>query len=284
MAEVLFYRLIVTVDDFGRTDGRPSMVKAACFPIRDSVQAKQCADLLRELAAAGLLDLYEVDGKPFLQLRKWDNAPRAKESKFPPMSEGRALPAADDSASQANARDMHTHARKPRADADIPRTVLPETETETETETENRKPDAAASPRVRAVTVAELVADGLTPETAAEFLAHRKERRAKLTPRAWEGIKREAKAAGMSNEAAARKCLQRGWTGFESAWLTKDAQPSFGFNGPPPEVIEAKAAAVVDRTAQYLAEQERHAQAAQSPEAREAARRALERMGRRVGA
>ena len=30
-AEVLFYRLLVTVDDFGRANARPSMVKAACF-------------------------------------------------------------------------------------------------------------------------------------------------------------------------------------------------------------------------------------------------------------
>ena len=34
-AEVLYYRLLVTVDDFGRYDARPAMLKAACFPIKE---------------------------------------------------------------------------------------------------------------------------------------------------------------------------------------------------------------------------------------------------------
>lgn len=277
LAEVLFYRLIVTVDDFGRTDGRASMVKAACFPIRDSVTAATCDVLLRELAAAGLVDLYSVDGKPFLALRKWDNAPRAKESKYPAPADGCMHLHASADGPRADADDVHTDARSPR-------TVLPVTETETETGTDNRKPDADASPRVRAVTVPDLVADGLTAETAAEFLAHRKRRRANLTPRAWEGIKREAVAARITPEQAARKCMERGWTGFEAAWLTQQQQPGFGFGGPTPEQADAKAAAVVDKTADYLAEQQRHAQAAQSPEARAAARAALERLGRKVSA
>ena len=119
-AEVLFYRLLVTVDDFGRADARPAMVKAACFPIKESVDATGCAELLDELADAALIDLYAVDGKPYLQMRKWDNAPRAKESRFPPMHDG---------------------CMRMRASVCAPRTLLPETVTGTGTETENRKPE-----------------------------------------------------------------------------------------------------------------------------------------------
>lgn len=124
LAETLFYRLLVTVDDFGRSDARPAMVKAAAFPIKESVDAGICADLLDELADAGLIDLYSVDGKPYMQMRKWDNAPRAKDSKFPPLHDGCMLV---------------------RASVCKPRTLLPVTVTVTGTgtgtETENRKPE-----------------------------------------------------------------------------------------------------------------------------------------------
>ena len=33
--EVLFYRLIVTCDDFGRYDGRTKIIKGSCFPLKD---------------------------------------------------------------------------------------------------------------------------------------------------------------------------------------------------------------------------------------------------------
>jgi len=119
LAEVLFYRLLVTVDDFGRFDARPAMVKAACFPVRDSVTAADCARLLADLQRNGLLVIFEVEGKPYLQLLRWENVPRAKASKYP---------------------QPHAHAHtcsQVHADADEPRTVLPVTETETETENRN---------------------------------------------------------------------------------------------------------------------------------------------------
>ena len=34
--EVLFYRLIVACDDYGRFDGRPSVIKGYCFPLKDT--------------------------------------------------------------------------------------------------------------------------------------------------------------------------------------------------------------------------------------------------------
>ena len=113
-AEVLYYRLLVTVDDFGRTDARPAMLKAACFPIRDSATPKACAAWLAELQEAELLEVYEVDGKPYMQMLRWDNIPRATSSKFPSLPEIRAQ--------------LHTSVCSPR-------TVVPLTVTVTETET-----------------------------------------------------------------------------------------------------------------------------------------------------
>lgn len=113
--ETMFYRLLVTVDDYGRTDARPQMVKAACFPIKEAMTAARCAASLKALAEAGLVELYEVDGKPYLQMCKWDNTPRAGASKYP--------------------QPAHTCAQA-QTGADNPRTLLPLTVTETETETD----------------------------------------------------------------------------------------------------------------------------------------------------
>ena len=83
LAENLFYRLLVTVDDFGRFDSRPAMIKASCFPIKESVSINKCKDLIDELARSGLVSVYQSHGKNVLQMSKWDNVPRQKESKYP---------------------------------------------------------------------------------------------------------------------------------------------------------------------------------------------------------
>lgn len=86
LAEVLFYRLLVTVDDFGRFDSRAALVKSKCFPVRDTVTAQDVDTMLEELHKKQVISLYEVDGRRYLQMSKWTNIPRAKVSKFPEMS------------------------------------------------------------------------------------------------------------------------------------------------------------------------------------------------------
>lgn len=82
-AEALWCRLLVTVDDYGRFDGRPSLVKSQCYPVKESVTAAHCDQLLRELDAKGAIVVFLVGGKPYLQMQKWTNTPRAAKSKFP---------------------------------------------------------------------------------------------------------------------------------------------------------------------------------------------------------
>lgn len=87
MAETLYYRLLATVDDFGRFDARPSMIKAQCFPIKDSVNAKKCQELMHELATCNLIILYRNCDKDYLQMCKWENVPRSRVSKFPAVTD-----------------------------------------------------------------------------------------------------------------------------------------------------------------------------------------------------
>ncbi len=87
--EVLFYRLIVVCDDYGRFDGRPAVVKGSCFPLKDDITKKQIADALNKLSTVGLVRGYEVRGKSFLQLTAWEKHQqiRAKNSKYPAPDE-----------------------------------------------------------------------------------------------------------------------------------------------------------------------------------------------------
>ena len=82
--EVLFYRLIVSADDFGRYDGRPAIIKGRLFPLA-GVTTKQIDEALKKLASVGIVALYEIDGHGYLQILAWERhqSPRAKKSKYP---------------------------------------------------------------------------------------------------------------------------------------------------------------------------------------------------------
>lgn len=126
-SETLYYRLVVTVDDFGRFDARPSMVKAHCFPIKDAITPRHVADMLVRLAQEDLIQLYEADGKPYLQMTRWDNKPRAAASHYPDPPDKCAQ--------------VRTDARNPRAPAPVT-----ETGTGTETDKGGKPPAPAPAP------------------------------------------------------------------------------------------------------------------------------------------
>ena len=63
--EVLFYRLIVSCDDYGRFDGRPAIIRGTCFPLKD-ITNKTIADALQKLTSVGLVREYYVQGRPYL--------------------------------------------------------------------------------------------------------------------------------------------------------------------------------------------------------------------------
>lgn len=88
--EVLFYRLIVNCDDFGRFDGRIAVIKNRLFPLKEDLTARNVRNGVMRLVSAGLVALYEVEGKPFLYLPTWNDhqSVRAKRSKYPPPEQG----------------------------------------------------------------------------------------------------------------------------------------------------------------------------------------------------
>lgn len=88
--EVVWYRLIVNCDDYGRMDARPAVLKSRLFPLKSSVTEKSMVEAINKLSTVGLVTLYVFEGKPLLQLVTWDRHQqiRAKKSKYPSPMDG----------------------------------------------------------------------------------------------------------------------------------------------------------------------------------------------------
>lgn len=82
-AEVFYRRLMSVVDDFGRFDGRATVLRCRLYPLKiDTIREADITRWIAECEKAGLIALYEVDSKPYILFHKLGPA-RAKESKFP---------------------------------------------------------------------------------------------------------------------------------------------------------------------------------------------------------
>ena len=84
-AEILFYRLIVNCDDFGRMDGRTDMIRAKCYPLKSDEIKKHIPTWLQELSTNDLITIYSVNNQEYLYLNSWDKhqQKRAQKSKYP---------------------------------------------------------------------------------------------------------------------------------------------------------------------------------------------------------
>jgi len=105
--EVLFYRLIVSCDDYGRFDGRAAIIKNRLFPLKENLTIKAVSNAINKLASVGLVALYEFEGKPYLYLPTWNEhqSIRAKRSKYP-------APKESVKSSASNCKQMHADACK----------------------------------------------------------------------------------------------------------------------------------------------------------------------------
>jgi hypothetical protein len=82
-AERFFVRLMLRADDFGRYHANPAMLANMLFPLRRDIEPKQVADWLKQCQRAKLLRVYQVDGRPCLEIPKFGQRSRAQQSKFP---------------------------------------------------------------------------------------------------------------------------------------------------------------------------------------------------------
>lgn len=84
-AECFYRRLMSVADDYGRYDGRPSILRASLYPLKlDRVSERDIETWLRQCEAAGLVTVYTVDSRQYLEILKFDQRLRALTSKWPP--------------------------------------------------------------------------------------------------------------------------------------------------------------------------------------------------------
>ena len=102
----LWVNLITYVDDYGRGDARPAIIRGKCFPLRERLSIADISMALQALAGIGCISLYEVDGKPYLYFPTWESHQnvRNKKSRYPgPENACKQLQAIDINCAQLSA-------------------------------------------------------------------------------------------------------------------------------------------------------------------------------------
>ena len=94
LAQLLYVRLLMLVDDYARYDADAELLASECFPSGDPdgqpIPMLTIDSALLTLASKDMLLLYECDGKRYLQLTRWQERVRS-ESKWPDPKNGKML-------------------------------------------------------------------------------------------------------------------------------------------------------------------------------------------------
>ena len=225
-ARWLYVAILLSADDVG-------LFEAAEFRLarRADIRREMLPTLLQALADQDLIRLYDGTG-----MRRLGFIPRFRQRLQIKRSKLPAPPAclyADDEDAVKKFNDL---AAKTTVDhGDPPKSTVahrnppPEPEPEPEEAPSEQKytppaaPPAARAKPARLDAVRLLVADGVEPQVAADWMAIRRAKRLPLTPTAWEGVKREAALAGIRPGDAVRRAVESGWAGFKASWCAAPA-------------------------------------------------------------
>lgn len=83
--EVFFYRLLVSCDDYGRFDGRTSIIKSRLYPLKENIKNKDIEKLLISLINQNLIFMYKHNDAAYIQVSKWEKHQQIRnhKSKYP---------------------------------------------------------------------------------------------------------------------------------------------------------------------------------------------------------
>ena len=133
-SEVFYRRLMSVVDDFGRYYAKPTLLRAACYPLKlDSVSDSDIGKWLTDCVNAALVRVYPAaDGKRYLEILKFDQRVRASVSRFPAFDGQMAVKCqADDGLDVDVDVDVDVGERTARTRASLPGTPPPGVDAET---------------------------------------------------------------------------------------------------------------------------------------------------------
>jgi hypothetical protein len=83
MAQSFYIRLITLVDDYGRFEAHPRLLRSLAFPLSEDLRTEQVLALMKELQKQQLAHFYKAGGKEYLQLTAWSERVRAETSRYP---------------------------------------------------------------------------------------------------------------------------------------------------------------------------------------------------------
>lgn len=94
-AQSFYIRIITLVDDYGRYDGRTSVLHGECWSVwneqnrTNEVSLLKAQELLDDLCSKELVEIYESEGKKVLQITQWQE--RIREGTVPKWPEKQQL-------------------------------------------------------------------------------------------------------------------------------------------------------------------------------------------------
>lgn len=212
--EVVFYRIIVNCDDYGRTDARLPILNSRLFPLK-SVTENNIKNALNKLSAVGIVCLYEVNGKPFLQLVTWEQHQqvRSKKSKYPAPADGRILKEYDDILKTS---DNICYQEKSNVPVIQSNTIQSESESKSESEYMHGAEQSASVPAETPIIVLPLndkTEFGVTQEHISHWL--------ELYP-AVDVVQELRKMKGWLEANPAKRKTRKGILRFITSWLSKE--------------------------------------------------------------
>ena len=104
--EVMFYRLIVTVDDYGVFPADPVVLAHILFPMKEKLDKKAVRAAVEHMEVLGLVRRYQVKGKgSFLKIAAWEKHQRLRSSRrrFPAPEEADCEPAEEEEPAEEHA-------------------------------------------------------------------------------------------------------------------------------------------------------------------------------------
>lgn len=209
-ARLLFVGMWCFCDDQGIHPDSPARLKMEVFP-SDDLTKSDVEKYVEELVAVGLIQRYEVEGQKYLIVTGW-----SRHQKIDKPSKKYPLPLAEQSPNDTGSL--------PEDSANVRRVLGDGKDVDVDVDVEGKK-DTPPSPRKRgretgpALGLEFLLTSGVPEQAAKDWLAVRAKGRAPLTESAWNGLVREAKRAGISPAQAVQIAAEKGWRGFEAAWV-----------------------------------------------------------------
>ncbi len=82
-AERFFTRLIMKADDYGRYSANLKLLRSTIFPLKTDIRETDITRWLAECEKSGLIALYSVASKGFLQINNFKQTLRQKNEKYP---------------------------------------------------------------------------------------------------------------------------------------------------------------------------------------------------------